>query len=151
MSEGCSKIEDMCLFWDAPTADCDSIINISLRPLHSSGLKNVPAASIPSSLPKESKPATINDTPESVLQFERALRKAEHAKKAGKDLSTNDLKVVYKDDHIVVVVRKNRAALLSISRAISHSFLGPLLKEQTTWCAHCTGIAFTGKYSNVNS
>lgn len=41
--------------------------------------------------------------PESVLRYERQLRKAQHAKKAGATLHLNDLKVVYDDDYIVVV------------------------------------------------
>jgi len=44
-----------------------------------------------------------NVIPESVLQYERQLRKAQHAKKAGATLHLNDLKVIYDDEHIVVV------------------------------------------------
>jgi 23S rRNA-/tRNA-specific pseudouridylate synthase len=155
MSEGCSKIEDVCLFWDVPT-NCDHnhyIVNISLRPVQSSGEEILQAASMPSSLSNEITPSTINDTPESVLLFERALRKAEHAKKAGKYLSANDIKIVYKDDHIIVVVRKRLHPCWHSSRHFSQfppSFVA-YSKEQTTWCAHCTRIAFTGKYINVNS
>jgi tRNA pseudouridine32 synthase / 23S rRNA pseudouridine746 synthase len=41
--------------------------------------------------------------PESVLQYERQLRKAQHAKKAGIAVSPDDLRVVHADDHVVVV------------------------------------------------
>lgn len=41
--------------------------------------------------------------PDSVLQFERQLRKAQHAKKAGAPVQPEDLKVIYYDEYIVVV------------------------------------------------
>jgi tRNA pseudouridine32 synthase / 23S rRNA pseudouridine746 synthase len=47
--------------------------------------------------------ATCTSVPESVLQYERQLRKAQHAKKAGAILSDDDLRVVHADDHVVVV------------------------------------------------
>jgi tRNA pseudouridine32 synthase/23S rRNA pseudouridine746 synthase len=41
--------------------------------------------------------------PESVLRYERQLRRAQHAKKVGAPLDPADLKVIYCDDHLVVV------------------------------------------------
>lgn len=44
-----------------------------------------------------------DDIPESVLLYERQLRKAQHAKKVGHALKLEDLHVVHVDEHIVVV------------------------------------------------
>lgn len=41
--------------------------------------------------------------PDSVLVYERQLRKAQHERKAGKSLSSSDLQVLHEDDHLVVV------------------------------------------------
>jgi tRNA pseudouridine32 synthase / 23S rRNA pseudouridine746 synthase len=44
-----------------------------------------------------------HDVPPSVLLYERQLRKAQHAKKAGKSLDSTDLQVIFEDDYMVVV------------------------------------------------
>jgi tRNA pseudouridine32 synthase / 23S rRNA pseudouridine746 synthase len=50
---------------------------------------------------------TSNDgtasVPESVLTYERQLRKAQHERKSSLPLSASDLQVIYVDDHLVVV------------------------------------------------
>ena len=52
----------------------------------------------------ESTAATTDpDITDGVLQFERQLRKAQHAQKVSQPIDCNDLKVVYVDEHIVVV------------------------------------------------
>lgn len=115
MSEVTSRIQDVCLFWDVQNNDPaeNNIVKISLCPLRASNGAGVPSAAMSlETVEKEDEVMSdeVNDeggdTPGSVLQFERALRKAQHAKKAGKGLCANDLKIVYKDDHIIVVVRK---------------------------------------------
>jgi tRNA pseudouridine32 synthase / 23S rRNA pseudouridine746 synthase len=46
---------------------------------------------------------TGHHIPASVLMYERQLRKAQHAKKAGKRLDSSDLRVIYEDEALVVV------------------------------------------------
>lgn len=130
--------QDVGLFWDAQNNDStgndndNSIVKISLCPLsNSKGAWTVttPLTELEKTDDDEIMSDEIirgngSDTPGSVLQFERALRKAQHAKKAGKDLSANDLKIVYKDDHIIVVVRRKSGGSMyrPCLRVFSHGF-----------------------------
>jgi hypothetical protein len=50
-------------------------------------------------------PTTNATVPESVLLYERQLRKAQHERKASRTLEASDLQVVHVDDHLVVVCK----------------------------------------------
>jgi tRNA pseudouridine32 synthase / 23S rRNA pseudouridine746 synthase len=49
--------------------------------------------------------AGLGTVPESVLIYQRQLRKAQHERKAGRILSSDDLQVIHVDDHLVVVIK----------------------------------------------
>lgn len=71
------------------------------------GLGEGPSLPVPNS-PHQIESQSIEEEasssiPESVLRYERQLRKAQHAKKAGAVLPSQELDVVYKDDSMVVV------------------------------------------------
>lgn len=72
------------------SAHDDETVKVSLRPL----LKEVNAQ-------KPKTPNCQSEIPQSVLQYERQMRKFQHAQKVGKPVK--DLKVVYVDDHLCVV------------------------------------------------
>ena len=66
--------------------------------------------------------------PASVLTYERQLRKAQHSKKVGKVLNASDLRVVYVDEHLVVVNKP--PGVLSVPGVNSQSSLLDLVHQK---------------------
>jgi 23S rRNA-/tRNA-specific pseudouridylate synthase len=74
-----------------------------------------------------------NSVPESVLQYERQLRKAQHAKKAGAMLEASDLKVIFSDDYLVAVNKP--PGVLTVPGIRSHPSILDLVHARYAKCA----------------
>jgi tRNA pseudouridine32 synthase / 23S rRNA pseudouridine746 synthase len=72
--------------------------------------------------------AGVNDVPESVLLYERQLRKAQHERKSSLPLSADDLQVIHVDDHLVVV--RKPPGVLTVPGLHSKSCLLDLVHQQ---------------------
>jgi tRNA pseudouridine32 synthase/23S rRNA pseudouridine746 synthase len=68
-----------------------------------------------------------DDVPESVLQFERQMRKAQHLKKVGRLLTADTLDVIYKDANIVVVNKP--AGVLTVPGTNQHCSILTLVHQ----------------------
>jgi tRNA pseudouridine32 synthase / 23S rRNA pseudouridine746 synthase len=95
-------VPDVALVWRVSRQATKIHIDVSLEEIKAKE-RNVNIASLPRSDKYELGDETDPEIPSSVLIFERQLRKAHHAKKAGKEISPCALQVVFQDDHIVVV------------------------------------------------
>lgn len=106
-----STAPDVDLVWKLPGSGSsnNATIKISLQekpqPLENSknaSLKR-PRDGDDEELPHVMEEGEQEGVPDSVLVYERQMRKAQHSKKSGKELDPDDLDVVYVDDHIVLV------------------------------------------------
>lgn len=66
--------------------------------------------------------------PETVLQYERQVRKAQHAKKAGLILTTDQLSIVFQDSHMLVTNKP--PGVLTVPGVRSHSSLLDLVHHK---------------------
>jgi tRNA pseudouridine32 synthase/23S rRNA pseudouridine746 synthase len=89
-----SPSNNVVLTWKVPQAETSSVVRVYLEP----------ASSSHDVVDRPSKDNQVDDSDEAaVLQLERQMRKAAHAKKAGAVVRPEDLVVIYHDEHLVVV------------------------------------------------
>lgn len=70
----------------------------------------------------------VDDIPESVLQFERQLRKVQHFKKAGNLLNEDQLQVIYEDEWMVIINKPS--GVLSVPGVNSNPSIVDLVYEK---------------------
>jgi tRNA pseudouridine32 synthase/23S rRNA pseudouridine746 synthase len=79
--------------------------------------------------------------PQTVLQYERQVRKAQHAKKAGIILTTDQLSIVFQDEHMLVTNKP--PGVLTVPGVRSHSSLLDLVHHKIFGSTACTSTAAT--------
>ena len=99
LSSIASLDDNMVVAWSSDPKSSGHM-NIALKEVPSSSMKTSKVNNETTS-PNSSRNRNPNDIPDSVLQFERQMRKAQHDKKVGK--VPPQLEVVYSDEDIVVV------------------------------------------------
>jgi tRNA pseudouridine32 synthase / 23S rRNA pseudouridine746 synthase len=118
-----SSIPDVALVWERSVTTRNTIpvpcIKVSLQPIE--GEETVVELSESNSPPNvESETEDSTSIPDSVLLYERQMRKAQHAKKTGQ-LLPEELQVIYVDEWIVVVNKP--AGVLTVPGINNHPSL----------------------------